>query len=99
MQKVNVDRTVKLIANNIQNGILPLTDPTLRMLKQKHLKSASTTEEILLLIKLEILIKSNAKMQMQFAKPQIRVTRHNQVYFSSSSVLNDTTVKLSYDKP
>ena len=99
MQKVNVDSTIKLIANNIQNGILPLTDPTLRMLKQKYLKSASTTEEIFLLIKLEILIKSNAKMQMQFAKPQIRVTRHNQVYFSSSSVLNDTTVKLSYDKP
>ena len=40
MQKVNVDSAIKLIANNMQNGILPLTDTTLKLLKQKHSKSA-----------------------------------------------------------
>ena len=32
----------------MQNGILPLTDTTLKLLKQKHPKSAPTTEEVLL---------------------------------------------------
>ena len=48
MQKVNVDSAIKLITNNMQNRILPLTDTTLKLLKQKHPKSAPTTEEVLL---------------------------------------------------
>ena len=49
MQKGNVDSAIKLITSNMQNGILPLTDTTLKLLKQKHPKSAPTTEEVLLL--------------------------------------------------
>ena len=48
MRKGNVDSAVKLITNNMQNGILPLTDTTLKLLKQKHPKSAPTMEEVLL---------------------------------------------------
>ena len=39
---------IKLITNNMQNGILPLTDTTLKLLKQKHPKSAPFIEEVLL---------------------------------------------------
>ena len=48
IQKGNVDSAIKLITNNMQNGILPLTDTTLKLLKQKHPKYAPTTEEVLL---------------------------------------------------
>ena len=46
MQKGNVDSAIKLITNNMQNGILTLTDTTLKLLKQNHPKSAPTTEEV-----------------------------------------------------
>ena len=32
----------------MENGILPLADTTLGLLKQKHTKSATTTEEVVL---------------------------------------------------
>ena len=48
MQKSNVDSAITLITNNMQNGILPLTDTTLKLLNQKYPKSAPTTEEVLL---------------------------------------------------
>ena len=48
MQRGNVDSAIKLIINNMQNGILPLADTTPNLLKQKHPKSAPTTEEVLL---------------------------------------------------
>ena len=48
MQKGDVDSAIKLITNNMQNGILLLTDTTLKLLKQKHPKSAPATEEVLL---------------------------------------------------
>ena len=48
MQKGNVDSAIKLITNNMQNEILPLTDTTLKLLKQKHPNSAPSAEEILL---------------------------------------------------
>ena len=48
MQKGNVDSAIKLITNNMQNGILPLTDTTLKLLKQRHPESAPTTKEVLL---------------------------------------------------
>ena len=47
-KKNNVDSAIKLITNNMENGILPLTDTTLGLLKQKHTKSATTTEEVVL---------------------------------------------------
>ena len=48
MQKGDFDSAIKLITNNMQIGILPQTDTTLTLLKQKHPKSAPTTEEVLL---------------------------------------------------
>ena len=45
MQKGNVDSAIKL---NMENGILPLTDTKLKLLKQKHPNPAPTTEEVLL---------------------------------------------------
>ena len=48
MQKGNIDSAIKLITNNMQNGILPLTNTTLKLLKQRHPKSVPTTEEALL---------------------------------------------------
>ena len=48
MQKGNVDSAIKLITNNIQNVVLPLTETTLKLLKQKHPKSAPSTEKVLL---------------------------------------------------
>ena len=47
MQKGNVDSAIKLIINNMQNGILSLTNTTLKLLKQKHRKSTPTAEEVL----------------------------------------------------
>ena len=44
MQKDNVDSAIKIITNNMQIGILSLTDTTLTLLKQKHPQSAPTTE-------------------------------------------------------
>ena len=48
MQKGNVDNAIKLITNNMQNVILPLTETTLKLSKQKHPKSALSTEKVLL---------------------------------------------------
>ena len=48
MQTGNVDGAIKLITNNMQNGILPLTDTTVKLLKQKHPKSTPAAEEVLL---------------------------------------------------
>ena len=48
MQKGNVDSAIKLITNNMQKGILPLTDTTLTLLKQKRPNSVLTTEEVFL---------------------------------------------------
>ena len=47
IQKGNVDSAMKLVSNNMQNGILPLI-PLLSCITQKHPKSALTTEEIIL---------------------------------------------------
>ena len=43
----NVDGAIKLLTNSMQNGILLLTGTTLKLLKQKHPKSAPITEEVL----------------------------------------------------
>ena len=70
MQKVNYDSVIKLITKNKQNGILPLTDATLKLFKKKHSKSAPTTDKVCL-INPKVFAKSNKKisLQMQFAKP------------------------------
>ena len=39
MNKSNVESALKLLTNNMSNGILPLTDETLKLLKQKHPES------------------------------------------------------------
>ena len=39
---------LKLLISNISNGILPLDDKTLSLVKQKHPASSELTEEVLL---------------------------------------------------
>ena len=39
---------LKLLTSNISNGILPLDDKTLSLLKQKHPTSSELNEEVLL---------------------------------------------------
>ena len=46
MQKGNISSALKLLSDNMQNGILPLNDETLRMLKQKHPKSSRPHERV-----------------------------------------------------
>ena len=60
---------LKLITNNMQNSMLSLADTNLKLLKQKHLKSA--LKESFYLVNLKVFTKSNPKisLQMQFAKP------------------------------
>ena len=36
MRKGNVNGALKLLTNNMSNGILPLTDETLHLLRTKH---------------------------------------------------------------
>ena len=48
MSKSNVNGALKLLTNNMPNGILPLTDATLELLKQKHPKSREPPFEVLI---------------------------------------------------
>ena len=48
MQKGNVNGAIKLLTNNMQNGILPLTKETIKLLKQKHPDPSPAVEEVLL---------------------------------------------------
>ena len=48
MEKRNVKGALKLLTSNISNGILPLDDKTLSLLKQKHPVSSELNEELLL---------------------------------------------------
>ena len=48
MQKGNINGAIKILTNNMQNGILPLNEQTLQLLKQKHPEATTATEEILL---------------------------------------------------
>ena len=48
MEKGNVNGALKLLTSNISNGILPLDDKTLSLLKQKHPALSELNEEILL---------------------------------------------------
>ena len=48
MQKGNVNGALKLLTNNMSNGILPLTDETLHLLRTKHQEMQNAHEEVLL---------------------------------------------------
>ena len=48
MEKGNVNGALKLLTSNISNGMLPLDDKTLSLLKQKHPASCELNEEVLL---------------------------------------------------
>ena len=48
MSKGNIIGALKLLAGNMSNGILPLTDKTLKMLKQKHPEGNEPPQEVLL---------------------------------------------------
>ena len=48
MSKGNVNEALKLLTNNMLNGVLPLTDATLQLLKQKHPESREPPTEVLI---------------------------------------------------
>ena len=48
MQKGYVNGALKLLTNNMSNGILPLTDETLQVLHAKHLENKEATLDVLL---------------------------------------------------
>ena len=48
MENENVNGALKLSTCNISNGLFPLDDKTLSILKQKHQASSELSEEILL---------------------------------------------------
>ena len=48
MEKGNGNGALKLLTSNISNGILPLDDKTLSLLKQKHTMSSELNKEVLL---------------------------------------------------
>ena len=48
MSKGNVNGALELLTENMSNGILPLNDKTLKMLKQKHSEANEPPQEVLL---------------------------------------------------
>ena len=48
MRKGNVNGALRLLINNMGNGILPLFDETLQMLNLKHLEAQQTHHETML---------------------------------------------------
>ena len=48
MNKDNVNDDLKLLTKNMSNGILPITDATLQLLKQKHSESRESSPEALI---------------------------------------------------
>ena len=48
MEKENANRSLKLLTNNVSNGVLLLQGKALNLLKQKHPKSCELSEEIIL---------------------------------------------------
>ena len=47
MEKVTINGTLKLLTSNVSNGILPLDDKTLSLLKSKHPASSELNEVVL----------------------------------------------------
>ena len=50
MQQGKINGAIKLLTNNMQNGVLPLNEKTLELMRQKHTKKSSATESILLIL-------------------------------------------------
>ena len=50
MSKGNVNRAFKHLMENMSNGILPLNDKTLKMLKQKHPEADGPLQDVLMLL-------------------------------------------------
>ena len=48
IRKGNINSAIKLLVDNMQNGILPLNDQTLNQLKQKHPHGKNGDPEVLL---------------------------------------------------
>ena len=48
MAKGNINGALKLLSNNMSNGILPLNDETLQLLQQKHPDAQQVSEDTLL---------------------------------------------------
>ena len=48
MAKGNINGALKLLSNNMSNGILPLNDETLQLLQQKHQDAQQVSEDTLL---------------------------------------------------
>ena len=46
MSKGNVNGAIKLLTNKMDNGILPLNEETLKMLRQKHPEPKDATSNI-----------------------------------------------------
>ena len=47
MNKGNINSAIKLLSNNMENGILPLNDTTLKLLKQKHPRQSEADKHLL----------------------------------------------------
>ena len=48
MQKGNINGAIKILTNNMENGILPINDNTLQLLRQKHPEAKDPPENVLL---------------------------------------------------
>ena len=48
MSKGNINGAIKLLAQNMEKGILPLDDKTLKLLKQKHPDGTNSLDHVLL---------------------------------------------------
>ena len=47
MNKGNINSAIKRLSNNMENGILPLNDTTLKLLKQKHPRQSEADKHLL----------------------------------------------------
>ena len=48
MQQGNTGGAIKVLTNNMQNGVLPLNEKTLELLRQNHCKASPASESVLL---------------------------------------------------
>ena len=48
MQQGNINGAMELLTNNMRNGVSPLNEKTLELLRQKHPKASPATESVLL---------------------------------------------------
>ena len=47
MRQDNINGAIKLLTNNMQNGVLPVNEKTLELLRQKHPKTSPAIESVL----------------------------------------------------